>query len=218
MLVPSSGVRRTRLPGRHNPGLLRSTDRWTDRRWRRRCRRVARQHPSPRPPAGSPKPVGVRRACGCARLALPTRRGAGDGRRSPRATRRRRDSPWQTVAITGGTQAASGPSEIMDSRSATVRAASARSALLTTRTSATSKNPALLAWTVSPHPAGTTTTVVSAVVAISTSDWPTPTVSITISEKPRPSRAATTDGVVSEIPPSEPRFATERMKTRSSPA
>ena len=54
---------------------------------------------------------------------------------------------------------------------------SGRSALFTTSTSATSSTPAFAAWMESPMPGTTSTTVLSAAEAISTSAWPTPTVS-----------------------------------------
>ena len=66
----------------------------------------------------------------------------------------------------------------MRSRSRRVSSAPGRSALLITNTSAISSRPALLACTASPQPGFTTTTVVSAAPATSTSTWPTPTVSI----------------------------------------
>ena len=50
--------------------------------------------------------------------------------------------------------------------------APSRSALLTTKTSATSRMPALAAWMPSPIPGATSTSVVSASEAISSSDWP----------------------------------------------
>jgi hypothetical protein len=62
-------------------------------------------------------------------------------------------------------------------RSRRVALVSGRSALFTTSTSATSSTPAFAAWTESPMPGTTSTTVVSAAEAISTSAWPTPTVS-----------------------------------------
>ena len=58
-----------------------------------------------------------------------------------------------------------------------VSSAPGRSALLTTKRSAISSRPALLAWTASPQPGLSTTIVVSAWPTTSTSTWPTPTVS-----------------------------------------
>ena len=89
----------------------------------------------------------------------------------------------RSVATTGGRQ----PSRVGEvehrSRSRRVSSTPGRSALLITNTSAISSRPALFACTASPQPGFTTTTVVSAAPAISTSTWPTPTVSI---EDPRP--------------------------------
>ena len=65
----------------------------------------------------------------------------------------------------------------MARRSRSVAWVSGRSALFTTRTSATSRRPAFAAWMESPMPGTTSTTVLSAADAISTSAWPTPTVS-----------------------------------------
>jgi hypothetical protein len=67
--------------------------------------------------------------------------------------------------------------ETMARRSRTAAWVSGRSALFTTSTSATSRTPAFAAWTESPIPGTTSTTVLSAADAISTSAWPTPTVS-----------------------------------------
>ena len=58
-----------------------------------------------------------------------------------------------------------------------VLSAPSRSALLTARMSAISSTPALIACTSSPMPGASTTMVVWAVLAMSTSAWPTPTVS-----------------------------------------
>jgi hypothetical protein len=44
--------------------------------------------------------------------------------------------------------------------------------------------PALAAWMPSPMPGATSTSVVSASEAISSSDWPTPTVSISTTSQP----------------------------------
>ena len=83
--------------------------------------------------------------------------------------------------------AASPPASVRSSirsRSRRVSSGPGRSALLTTNTSAISSSPALLAWTASPQPGFTTTTVVSAAPATSTSTWPTPTVSISTHGQP----------------------------------
>ena len=65
-------------------------------------------------------------------------------------------------------------------RSLTASWAPGRSLLFTTKMSAISRMPALAAWIESPMPGATITSVVSASEAISTSAWPTPTVSIRI--------------------------------------
>ena len=106
----------------------------------------------------------------------------------------------------------------MRSRSATVSSTPARSALFTTKMSAISMRPALFACTVSPHPGFTTTTVVSASPAISTSTCPTPTVSITTHCIPAASRTRAASGTATERPPRWPRVAMDRMKTSSSSA
>ena len=85
-----------------------------------------------------------------------------------------------TVHTIGGCQPSpsNGPdSSSIWSRSRRVDSTPPRSALLIANTSAISISPALLACTLSPHPGLTTTTVVSALPATSTSTWPTPTVS-----------------------------------------
>ena len=74
-----------------------------------------------------------------------------------------------TVWTIGGRQSRSPASSSITSRSRAVSAAPSRSALLTTSTSAISSRPALLACTPSPHRGFTTTTVVSAAPATSTS-------------------------------------------------
>src|ERR1035437_6516448 len=58
------------------------------------------------------------------------------------------------------------------------RSAPGGSDLLTTKISAISMMPALIAWTSSPKPGTSTTTVTWATEAISISSWPTPTVSM----------------------------------------
>ena len=65
-----------------------------------------------------------------------------------------------------------------DSIDVTMRSAPSRSHLLTTKMSAISMMPALSACTSSPVPGTSTTTEMSAVRTISTSSWPTPTVSM----------------------------------------
>ena len=99
--------------------------------------------------------------------------------RDRRPTARRRPRPGgATVATIGGRQRRPGSDRSsICSRSRRVSSTPGRSALLITKTSAISISPALLACTASPQPGFTTTTVVSASPAISTSTWPTPTVS-----------------------------------------
>src|SRR5690606_15753774 len=86
-----------------------------------------------------------------------------------------------TVATMGGRHAPGGDGarSSAERTSRRTRSAPGRSALFTQNTSPTSMIPALKAWTASPLPGVSTTTVVSAASATSTSDWPTPTVSIT---------------------------------------
>ena len=76
-----------------------------------------------------------------------------------------------------------------------------RSALLITKMSAISISPALLACTASPQPGLTTTTVVSAFPATSTSTWPTPTVSSSTHFRPTASSRRIASGVASDRPP-----------------
>ena len=75
-----------------------------------------------------------------------------------------------------------------------------------------------MAWISSPISGASTTTVVSAVAATSTSLWPVPTVSIRTTSKPTASKTAAAAVVAEESPPEWPREAMERMKTPSSPA
>ena len=111
------------------------------------------------------------------------RRSLGDARDARPIASQRSSMPSPVVAMVqtiGGRQSRLPASSSMPSRSRTVSGAPGRSALLTTNTSAISSSPAFAACTASPHPGFTTTTVVSACPAISTSTCPTPTVSITI--------------------------------------
>jgi hypothetical protein len=93
------------------------------------------------------------------------------------------------------------------------RSAPGRSALLMTNRSAASIRPAFMAWMESPDSGTSTTTVLSAAAAMSSSDWPTPTVSMMTRSKPNASSTSATSFVASASPPSEPRVAMERMKT-----
>ena len=99
-----------------------------------------------------------------------------------------------------------------------MRSAPSRSALLTTNTSAISMIPALSAWTSSPLPGATSTIEMSAVRTISTSSWPTPTVSMRTTSFPAASKASATSLVARASPPRWPRVAMLRMKTPASPA
>src|SRR5215467_7838001 len=75
-----------------------------------------------------------------------------------------------------------------------------RSLLFTTKTSAISRIPALAAWMESPIPGATITSVESAREAISTSAWPTPTVSTRITSKLAPSRIRSACGAAQDRP------------------
>jgi hypothetical protein len=101
-------------------------------------------------------------------------------------------------------------------RSLMVRLASLRSHLLTTCTSAISRMPALMAWMSSPRPGAETTTTVCAARAISTSAWPTPTVSMMMVSKPAASSTSTASSEARAMPPCAPRVAMLRMNTPSS--
>ena len=78
--------------------------------------------------------------------------------------------------------------------------------------------PAFAAWIESPMPGATITSVVSAREAISTSAWPTPTVSIRITSKPAASRTRSACGAAQDSPPRCPRLAMDRMNTPPSVA
>ncbi len=88
--------------------------------------------------------------------------------------------------------------------SRTALSAPSRSALFTTYTSATSRMPALAAWIPSPMPGASSTTVVSARPATSTSDCPTPTVSIRTTSQPAASSTRSACGVAHASPPRWP--------------
>ncbi|CAB4908220.1 unannotated protein [freshwater metagenome] len=105
------------------------------------------------------------------------------------------------MRTTGGCQPGSTAKLSIAVSSRTVRSAPARSALLTTNTSATSRMPALAAWMPSPMPGATSTRVVSAREATSSSDWPTPTVSTTTTSQPAPSSTRSACGVAHDSPP-----------------
>ena len=76
--------------------------------------------------------------------------------------------------------------------------------------------PALSACTSSPAPGTSVTTETSAVRMMSTSSWPTPTVSMTMTFLPAASRTSAASPVARANPPSCPRVAMLRMKTPSS--
>ena len=79
-------------------------------------------------------------------------------------------------------------------------AASGRSHLLTTWMSAISSTPALIAWISSPRPGAETTTTLCAAWTMSTSSWPTPTVSMSTTSKPAASSTSTTSSVAAGKP------------------
>lgn len=83
--------------------------------------------------------------------------------------------------------------------------------MLTAKRSAISMTPALKAWTASPAAGVSTKRVVSATRAMSTSLWPTPTVSTKIRSKPKASRRLKAATVAPASPPRAPREARERM-------
>ena len=76
----------------------------------------------------------------------------------------------------------------------------------------------MAAWTASPIPGATSTRVVSAREAISTSACPTPTVSTRTAPKPAASSTRSACGVAAASPPRWPRLAMDRMNTPGSVA
>ncbi len=124
-------------------------------------------------------------------------------------------SPEDAVVSTTGTRHSPmvGLRSSMFSRSRRVSGAPSRSALLTTKMSAISSRPALLAWMASPQRGVTTTTVVSAAPAISTSTWPTPTVSTRTVRVPAAASTRIAAGAATASPPWWPRVAIDRMNT-----
>src|SRR5581483_11887191 len=110
------------------------------------------------------------------------------------------------------------PSASMPRRSRTAAWASGLSALLTTNRSPVSRMPALAAWIASPMPGASRTITESACAAMSTSAWPTPTVSTMITSNPAASSTRTARGVAAASPPRCPRLAIDRMNTPSSVA
>jgi len=99
----------------------------------------------------------------------------------------------------------------MSSRFRRTSLAPGRSALLTTKMSATSSRPALFACTASPIPGFITTTAVSAARTTSTSTWPTPTVSTITGSNPTASNNRSASGTANANPPEWPRVAIDRM-------
>ncbi len=125
-----------------------------------------------------------------------------------------------TVGRTGGLHPSSEGrrSSSVSRTSRTSLSAPSRSALLTTKISATSMRPAFMACTPSPASGWRMTTTVSAAPATSTSVWPTPTVSITIQSLPAASSTSAASWAAAARPPRSPRLAIDRMNTRGSPA
>ena len=89
----------------------------------------------------------------------------------------------------------------MSRRSRVARSTPGKSALLTAKMSATSVMPAFITCTPSPVPGEVTTTTESATSQISSSDWPTPTVSTRTISQPSASSSLTAPLVASETPP-----------------
>src|SRR4051812_5531666 len=98
----------------------------------------------------------------------------------------------------------------------TSRSAPSRSALLMTKMSAISMMPAFRAWTSSPVPGTSVTIDTSAVRMMSTSSWPTPTVSMMMMSRPAASSTSAASPVARERPPRCPRVAMLRMNTPAS--
>ena len=84
--------------------------------------------------------------------------------------------------------------------------------------SAISISPAFSVWMESPDSGTSTTTLVSAVRAMSSSLCPTPTVSMRMRSMPNASSTSATSRVAAASPPSEPRVAIDRMNTPGSSA
>ena len=103
-----------------------------------------------------------------------------------------------------------------DSIDVTMRSAPSRSHLFTTKMSAISMMPAFSACTSSPVPGTRTTTEMSAVRTMSTSSWPTPTVSMITRLLPAASSTSAASLVARARPPMWPRVAMLRMNTSGS--
>jgi len=93
-----------------------------------------------------------------------------------------------------------------------------RSALLTTKMSAISRMPALMAWISSPMPGTSTTRTVWEWLMMSTSCWPVPTVSTMMMSLPRTSITWMASPTALARPPRAPRVARLRTKTPGSSA
>ncbi len=135
---------------------------------------------------------------------------------SSRAARSPMPSPVPAAVLTIGGFQSPAPYRAIASivrRSLTASWAPGRSLLFTTKMSAISRMPALAAWIESPIPGATTTSVESASDAISTSAWPTPTVSTRTTSKPAASRIRKACGAALESPPRCPRLAIDLMNT-----
>src|SRR5579864_1666781 len=117
-----------------------------------------------------------------------------------------------TVFTIGGVQPSCRVASDCSARiSRSTRSAPSRSLLLITKISAISMMPALIVCTSSPMPGTRITTVTSARRTISTSSWPTPTVSMSTRSRPEASSTVATSAVVPARPPSEPRVAMLRI-------
>ena len=129
----------------------------------------------------------------------------------PPAASREVDPPTVPVVAVSSLPPASAWSRSARAR----RAASPRSALVTTSTSGTSMIPAFRNWSTSPEAGCTTTATVSQTSSTSVSDWPTPTVSTTTTSKAG-ARASAASRVAAARPPSLPPAAVERIRMPSS--
>ena len=126
-------------------------------------------------------------------------------------------SPRTASVLTIGTrQPRWGASESTPRISRTIVSVRGWSALLTTMMSGISMIPAFSAWIESPEPGMSTRTTVSAWSMMSTSAWPTPTVSRNTSSLPAASMSSAACSAASLSPPRAPRLAIERMKTPGS--
>ena len=169
--------------------------------------------------AGGPSPAPSPRCAGCAGGAPRACPPPGCARGARRSRLRARRRPRRATPPSSGP----GPSSSAPARatgrsriSRTIVSVSGWSFLFTTITSGISITPALSAWIESPEPGISASTTVSAWSMMSTSAWPTPTVSRKTSSLPAASIRSAACSVASDRPPSEPRLAIERMKTPGS--